>query len=198
MNSNKNQDFEKKNIDAALTDSASKAVKRPEYVAIGKIIKPHGIAGEFKVTPFSQNVEHRFRKLQSFYLIRNDGDTPVLHTVTSVKITPRYVILGSDKIKLEDLDRLRDCYIYIKSEELEELSDGNFYSFELINMRAVDTNGNELGFVSDILEGIGNDIIELTVTASGQKAMIPFVKAFINNVDVAGKTITINVMEGLL
>ena len=180
------------------TDNGHKIPDKPEFVAIGKIVKPHGIAGEFKVTPFSQNVEQRFRNLKSFYLIKKSSETAVLHNVTSVKLTPRYVILASDKIKLEDLDYLRDCYIYIKSDELAQLSEGNFYSFELINMRAIDETGNVLGIVSDIIEGTGNDIIEITLDADGRKVMVPFVKAFIKKVDTKGQIITINVMEGLL
>ena len=180
------------------TDNGHKTPDRPEFVAIGKIVKPHGIAGEFKVTPFSQNVEQRFRNLKSFYLIKKSGEAAILHNVTSVKLTPRYVILASDKIKLEDLDYLRDCYIYIKSDELAQLSEGNFYSFELINMRAIDETGTVLGIVSDIIEGTGNDIIEITLDADGRKVMVPFVKAFIKKVDTKGQIITINVMEGLL
>jgi len=58
---------------------------KSSLVAIGQIVKPHGVHGEFKVTPLTDFIEERFTNLKEFYLF-NDNDGAVKCSVVSVKL----------------------------------------------------------------------------------------------------------------
>jgi len=171
---------------------------KSSLVAIGQIVKPHGVHGEFKVTPLTDFIEERFTNLKEFYLF-NDNDGAVKCSVVSVKLTPRYVIIGAKGFAIEDAERLRGRFIYIDKSEVFKLSEGVFYAFDLVGLRVVDAaSGGEIGEVVGIYDGPGNDLIEVKLDSDSRVVLVPFVRQFIKKIDFTERKLHIEVMEGLI
>jgi len=197
------------------------------FVAIARIAKPHGIRGEFSVTPFidAELVEDRFSSLKEFYLKNSGGSGPSgiaaaaaasagasgstsddareqegyrKCTVSSVKFTPRYVIIGSPEVTLADAQRLYNSFVFIRRSELAKLPDGVFYAYELIGASVFDEQGKLRGEVCDAINSTGNDLIEVKLAEGGQTVLVPFVGEFIKKVDVEAAEVVVNFMEGLI
>lgn len=171
---------------------------KSNLVAIGRIIKPHGVHGEFKVLPLTDFIEERFSSLKDFFIF-NQNDGAVKCSVVSVKFTPRYIILGAEGFTIESVERLRDEFIYIDKKDIMDAGDDNFYAFDLVGLEVFDNNSKKrLGEVINVFSGSGNDMIEISTDAGSKTALIPFVKQFVKKIDIGGKAIYIEVMEGLL
>jgi len=192
------------------------------FIAIGQIVKPHGVFGEFKLLPLTDFVEERFSALSEFYLLKDDrsnisdaspqGDASRVFegavpapadakkcAVKSVKMSPKYVILGSPEISLDDVERLRGSFIYIKKEDAMKLSENQFYPYQLVGMTVIDAaTGEEAGVVIEAMNGVGNDAIEIDFKGARNTVLVPFVSEFIKKIDFEQKRIYINVMEGLI
>ncbi|HOT78233.1 MAG TPA: ribosome maturation factor RimM [Candidatus Wallbacteria bacterium] len=171
---------------------------KSNLVAIGRIIKPHGVHGEFKVLPLTDFIEERFSSLKDFFIF-NQNDGAVKCSVVSVKFTPRYIILGAEGFTIESVERLRDEFIYIDKKDIMDAGDDNFYAFDLVGLEVFDNDTKKrLGEVINVFSGSGNDMIEISTDAGSKTALIPFVKQFVKKIDIGGKAIYIEVMEGLL
>jgi 16S rRNA processing protein RimM len=172
---------------------------KSNLVAIGRIIKPHGVHGEFKVLPLTDFIEERFSDLKDFFLF-NENDGAVKCSVVSVKFSPRCVILGAEGFTMERAERLRDEFIYIDKKDIMKTGGDDFYAFDLVNLKVYDNETkNLIGSVINVYSGSGNDMIEIALAGGDSKtALVPFVKQFIKKIDISGGSIYIEVMEGLL
>jgi len=172
---------------------------KSNLVAIGRIIKPHGVHGEFKVLPLTDFIEERFLSLKDFFLF-NENDGAVKCSVVSVKFSPRYIIVGAEGFTLERAEMLRDEFIYIDKKDAIKTGADDFYAFDLINLKVYDIKTQKLiGSVINVYSGSGNDMIEISFMEDGSKtALVPFVKQFVKKIDIGGGAMYIEVMEGLL
>jgi 16S rRNA processing protein RimM len=172
---------------------------KSNFVAIGQIIKPHGVHGEFKVLPLTDFIEERFSNLKDFFIF-NENDGAVKCSVVSVKFTPRYVIVGAEGFTIERAEALRGEYIYIEKKDIMDAGEDNFYAFDLVGLAVIENGtGRRLGEIINVYSGSGNDMIEIaTAGDAGATALVPFVKQFVKKIDIKGGAVYIDVLEGLL
>ena len=89
-----------------------------DYILIGKIVNIHGIKGEVKVYPYTDDI-HNLSKIKEFYL---DNNRKEKYIVESARVHKNMLIV---KIKdLSDPDealRLKNKDIFIPKENLEKL-----------------------------------------------------------------------------
>ena len=83
----------------------------------------------------------------------------------------------------------------IDEDELPQLEDGEYYYHQLNACTVYNQNEEELGTVTDILETGAN--LVLRVKSKKEEFLLPFVQAFIKEVNVEEKKIYIEEMEGL-
>ena len=79
----------------------------------------------------------------------------------------------------------------------ENLEENEFLIDELVGMSVYDTETKKLGFVVGVSNNGANDLLSVK-TNSKHICLVPFIEAFIKNVDIESKTIVINNIEGLL
>jgi 16S rRNA processing protein RimM len=72
-----------------------------------------------------------------------------------------------------------------------------FYDHQLVGLTAHDTDGTELGTVSGLVHGGAQDLLRIR-TASGREALVPFVKALVPEVDLAGRRVVVADRPGLV
>ena len=167
-----------------------------KYISVGKILNFHGIKGEAKVG-FSKGQEDFILGLDLVYIKKDNEYIP--KTVESVRIHKNFALFKFEGIdSINDLMDYKGSILFVQENYIREnLEEDEFLIDELVGMNVLDSEGKKLGFVVGVSNNGANDLLSVK-TNSKKISLIPFLKAFILNVDIKAKTITINNMAGLL
>jgi 16S rRNA processing protein RimM len=169
-------------------------VDLPETVAVGRVLRPHGVRGEVVVEVLS-DVPARFQKGSRVTGVR-EGAPPLPLTVAAGRVHKTGAVVRFEGY--EDRDRageLRGLDLEIPRSEVPKAEPGTYYQFELLGCLCRD-HGAELGRVAEVVEDGGG--VMLIVEGEGRRVPVPFVKEFLRRVDVAAGTIDLDLPEGLL
>jgi 16S rRNA processing protein RimM len=156
---------------------------RPEWIEVGRISRPHGVHGEVRVALGSDNPE---RFVPGARLIARPGRTGVASarlsqqvplTVDGVRGDEAFPIVAFREIDDRDRAEAFGGYVLeIRSDDLPELDEDEYYPFDLIGLEARDTSGSVMGRVVDALESPAHAILAVSLQAGGE-ALVPFVHA---------------------
>jgi 16S rRNA processing protein RimM len=91
---------------------------------------------------------------------------------------------------------LRNSEIGVRKSEVAPLPEGTYYIFDLIGCEVVGSRSGVIGKVDDVLQMPANDV--LVVETRKGEVLIPLVGNVIKGIDIAGKMISIEEIEGLL
>jgi 16S rRNA processing protein RimM len=138
---------------------------RDEWISVGRVGKPHGLAGAFVVERASEAPE-RFAPGARVYMAREPA-----RVVEAKRAGGRLVVR---------LDRppARGAELEVRRSELPEPEDGAYYAFELAGL-AVEEDGRALGRVEEVEPGVANDVLRLD---SGIR--LPLVEECVRDVDL--------------
>ena len=161
-----------------------------EQVIVGQIVNTHGIKGELKVKSSTDFVEQRFKK-GAHLLIDNHGQMQDM-TVASHRFHKGHVLVafqGYQDINL--VEKYKGCYLYA-NKDVELLDEEEYYVGDLIGCDVFD-QGKKIGYVEDVQLYEHHDIL---VVKAKKRIMIPYVDAFIENIDIENKRIDTTLIEG--
>jgi 16S rRNA processing protein RimM len=96
----------------------------------------------------------------------------------------------------EDANDLSGLYLEVPESELPPPGEDTYYQYQLIGMRVVTTEGEELGEIAEIISTAGNDVF--VVRGGPKEVLIPGVDDVVLEVDVPGGRMVIEVVPGLL
>ena len=157
-----------------------------EFLAVGQIINTHGIKGEVKVYPLTDDAK-RFRKLETVYI---DG---IERKISWCKIQPDKIILKIEGIETpEEAYKYKDKYIEIKRENAVKLENDRYFVADIIGSRVIDENNKELGNVFDVIVTGSNDVYWVK---GKEEVLVPALKSVIIKMDMANKLIIIKSVE---
>ena len=162
---------------------------------VGVITSTHGIAGEVKVFPTTDDA-NRFKKLKKC-ILKTERETMELD-IAGVKFFKNMVILKFKQFtNINEVEKFRNGELYVTRENAVPLEDGEYFVCDLIGLKVIDEEDNVIGTISDVLQTAANDVYEIT-TAAGKKHLIPAIKQCILDVDLAAGIMKIHVLKGLL
>lgn len=165
-----------------------------KYLRIGYIANTHGLAGDLKIKPVTDEIETRFAKKQHFFIQYNNE-------MIEVEIVKSNYQKGLVFLKLKgynhinDVEKFKGCECLIDVDSIEECDDDEAYYFELIDSKVYNEEHKYLGVVSEILETSANAV--LRVVNENKMFLVPYVDAFIIDFKRDSKEIIIRSMEGL-
>lgn len=165
-----------------------------DYIQVGKIINTHGIKGELKIFPLTDNI-NRFDELRSVFI----GDEKLKVNIEKVWYQKGIVIIKFKEF--DDINQVlsyKDEYIYIDEEDKVQLPKDTYFIYEIIGSKVIDTEGNEIGIVKDILTNLPNDVYVVENSVNKKEYLIPAVKHIVLEVNIKEKMITIEPIEGLI
>jgi 16S rRNA processing protein RimM len=167
-----------------------------KYILVGKIIGTHGIKGEVKVASDSDFRSERFQVGNVCYLKINGQMFPI-------KIDSHRTHKGLDLITFNNINNINDVLpylqkeIYVESTSLSELNEDEYYYHELIGLDAYLESGEKIGSIAD-LEEVPQGVLLVLKKTDNKEVLIPFVKEFVQEVDIENRKIIITPIEGLL
>ena len=162
---------------------------------IGQIVNTHGIKGEIKITPFTNDIT-RFDDLEEVY-VKSKIESK-LYKVEGVRYHKNMVLLKLEGINTpEQADLLRNAYLEVDRENAVPLKEGTYYIVDLIGLEVYTDEGKLLGKVDDIYNTGANDIYVIK-DELGKQVLLPGIKDVIKNVDLEGKKIIVHLIPGLI
>ena len=165
-----------------------------ERFQVGVITSTHGIKGEVKVFPTTDDAK-RFKK--NMEIILDTGKDEIVHTVESVKFFKQFVILkfkGIDNIN--DIEKYKTKSLYVTRANAVKLRKDEYFIADLLGIDVWEDNGDKIGVLKDVIETGANDVYIISLE-DGKELLIPAIKECVLDVDVEEGKMTIHVMEGL-
>lgn len=166
-----------------------------ELYQVGAITQTHGIRGEVKVFPMTDDIS-RFKNMKE--LILDTGKEQILLEVTGVRPQKNLVILkfkGIDNIN--DIEKYKGCGLFVTKKNRVKLKKDEYFIADLIGIKAIDEKEQEIGVISDVLQTGANDVY-VVKTPRKQEVLVPAIKDCILDVDVEAGFVRMHLLPGLL
>ena len=168
--------------------------KMDDFLRVGVITTTHGIRGEVKVFPTTDD-PNRFKELKKIFL--DTGKELLELELEAVKFFKQLVILkfkGIDDIN--EIEKYRGKDILIRREDAVALEEGEYFIFDLIGSTVYTEDGSKLGTLAEILTTAANDVYVVD-TLEGKELLIHSIKECILDVDVTNRKIVVHLLDGL-
>lgn len=164
-----------------------------ELFKIGKVSGTLHLKGTVKITSNFADTE---------LLVGNKGivefpnGTKKLLTIKEVK-SLNEKILGIDFEEITnktDAQALQTGILYIRRDLLGEISEDEYYLDDLLGFQVINSNGENLGEIVDIMETGAHDIF----VVGDDEIMIPDVEEFVKEVNFEEKKVSVDVPQDLI
>jgi len=167
----------------------------PDFIAVGIVRKPHGVRGEVSVSVLS-DVGERFAAGSDVDIVLPDGRRRSAR-ISTVRGRKGEAIVRFTGLETRDqAEELRSALLEIDRSRVPQAPPGAFYFFELVGCECVDRRAGELGPVVRVLDDGGGLLLE--IEGGSKRLLVPFVEAYLQNVDVVERRIEMNLPEGLI
>ena len=164
-----------------------------DKITVGVIVSPHGLKGEIKVYPTTDDAK-RFKKLSQVFLGPGE-DMPSLN-IGGVRFSGKFVILkfeGFDRI--EDVEGFKGKALLIDRKDAVKLKKDEYFVADLIGLEVINDDGEHLGEIRDVIRTGANDVY--VVRKDGKDLLLPAIKDCVLAVDLEKKLLRVHVMDGL-
>lgn len=163
-----------------------------KHIQVGKIINTHGIKGDVKIMPLTED-KNRFKKLEYIY-IEGIEEKMFIEKVWFKKNFPILKLKGYNNIN--DVLKFKEKYLLIDETQKVELSEDEYFIYDMIGLEVYDNEKNKIGAIKDVLKPGANDVY---VVKNGNKEyLIPAAKEFIKKVDIEAGKMIIQPIEGMI
>ncbi len=169
----------------------------PDFLAVGRIGRPHGVQGELQVDPLTDFPE-RFAPGSILYIGPERGQQPVPARVLSSRPHKSRWLLRFEGIEDRDTAmRWTGLYAYVPIDEAHPLDEDSYYSYQLEGLEVVTDAGRELGRVSGVLETGAADVLVVRGPYGGE-ILLPMIDQVIAEIDLEAGRITVTPLPGLI
>lgn len=169
-----------------------------ELFQVGAITQTHGIKGEVKVFPMTDDI-NRFKNMKD--LLLDAGREGMINLeVESVRPQKNLVILkfkGIDNIN--DIEKYKGRGLYVTKENRVKLKPDEYFIADLIGLKVYLEEEPEeaFGTITDVLETGANDVYEIK-TVDSKEVLVPAIKDCIKSIDVDNDRVVIHLLKGMM
>lgn len=170
-----------------------------DAIEVGRVTDAWGVKGWFKVLPYSADPEALFSS-KRWYLLPTEKGVKTFEGVGQLKI--KEAKTHSDTVVasahgVDDrtaADALRGARIFIAKSSFPTPQKDEYYWVDLIGLEVVNREGLVLGQVSELLSTGLQTVLVIQDQLDGQalQRMIPFVAAYVDDVDLAARRILVD------
>lgn len=165
-----------------------------ELLEIGRIIRPHGLEGRLKVLSYleSQDV---LDGLHELFIGRNAQGATVF-PMRAVQKGREFFILTLGGIEDKDTaSKLVGSSVWMPSERMKELPDGEYYWHEIIGLDVVTEEGRPLGRIESVFPTGSNDVF--VCRGSEKEVLLPAIGDVILKIDRDRGIMVVRLLKGL-
>ncbi|WP_353139547.1 ribosome maturation factor RimM [Limnohabitans sp.] len=168
-----------------------------DAIEVGRIADAWGIKGWFKVLPHSASPEALFSSKRWFLQPSERGaktfaGTVLLKIIEAKEHSDSVVATAQEVLDRNTAELLKGARIFVSRASFPTPEADEYYWVDLIGLDVVNREGVVLGAVRELLHTGPQTVLVLAYEEEGkaQERMIPFVSAYIDTVDLAGRRIT--------
>lgn len=166
-----------------------------EKFQVGVITSTHGVRGEVKVFPTTDDVR-RFKRLKEVLL--DTGKEEILLEIEGVKFFKQLVILkfkGYDTIN--EIEKFRQKSLYVTRDNAVGLRKDEYFIADLVGLKVLDEEEKEIGVLKNVVQTGANDVYEIAMK-DGRELLLPAIKQCVLQVKVEEGFMKVHILEGLL
>ena len=166
-----------------------------QYLQVGVISSTHGIKGEVKVFPTTDD-PGRFKKLKE--VILDTGREQLSLEVQDVKFLKKLVVLkfkGIDDIN--DIEKYKGKPLLITREQAVPLNKDEYFIADLIGLKVQTKDNDQFGILKDVMVTGANDVYVIESKEHGE-VLVPAIKECIRKIDLDSGIIEIHLLKGLI
>lgn len=170
-----------------------------DAIEVGRIADAWGIKGWFKVLPHSADPQALFSSRRWFLQPPEKGSRAftgtVLLRVREAKEHSDSVVARADGVEDRTAaEALKGARIYVPRSSFPTADPGEYYWVDLIGLEVANREGIVLGTVKDLMATGPQTVLVIGYEEGGkpQERMIPFVSAFVDQVDLQVRRITVD------
>lgn len=166
-----------------------------DLLRVGVIANTHGIRGEVKVFPTTDEKE-RFKDLKK--VILDMGKEQKVLEIQSVRFFKNLGIL-----KFKGIDNINDIEMYkgkdllVTREDAVPLEEGEYFIADLLDLDVYSDEDEKIGVLYDVMQTGANDVY-VVKTEEGKEILLPAIDECILDIDLEESRMTVHIMEGLL
>lgn len=165
-----------------------------EWIAVGHVTKPHGLKGELKLHPLISDTS-LLHALRHARLDMEDGPREWLIESLRGGGTP-LIIKFKHCDTVEQARELAGHTLHIPAADFPELPEGEYYWFQVLDLRVFDEDGRFYGTITEIIETGSNDVY---VVHDGKKELLlPMIESVVKKIDLENGTLIFHKVEGLV
>lgn len=160
-----------------------------KHICIGTIVAPHGVRGDIRILP---QTEHPEQFLDLDYLLLEDGR--MLHLINA-RFHKRMVLVKCREVNnMNEAELLRGKKVFIRTEDLPELGEGEFYVADLLGCNVVDAEGTQVGVLKDVISTGSNDVY-IVKADDGKEILVPALKQHVKEINPQERRIVVELPE---
>ena len=178
-----------------------------DAIEVGLVLGAWGIKGGIRVRPFSRDPEALFSSRRWFLRppepkpgLRLPSAWPAVLHITSSKPQGGSVVATAQELPDRNAaEALQGARIYIARSSFPTAGDGEFYWIDLIGLAVINRDGLSLGRVVGLIDTGAHSVLQLRrpdaaegATGEASERLIPFVAAYIDDVNLAERRITVD------
>jgi len=179
---------------SAFHNSGSSNPDEPEFLAVGRLRKPHGLRGEMLMaiwTDFPERLQPGVR------LFVGESHQPV--HIKNLRSHNQDSLVSFDEYDhREDVGQFRNQVVYVRTADLPPLPDDELYLHQLLGLSVIrDGDNAKLGVVVEILETGANNVF-IVRPEFGHPILIPDIDSVILKIDLEAREMRVHLLPGLL
>jgi len=162
---------------------------------MGVVGAAHGVRGAIRIKSFTDVPE----AIANYGALEDESGARgfTLRVVGTAKGDGMVIAELSGIVNRDQAEALRGLRLYAPRAVLPATTDDEFYHADLVGLAAVLEDGSELGRIIAVHDFGAGDVIEIE-RVEGQPVLMPFTRAAVPVVDIAGGRVVVAPPEGLL
>jgi len=164
----------------------------PEYTAVGRVLRPHGVRGALLLEAASDLVG-MILPASKIYLGRRNSPAVVRSIAPHGEHHLLFVEGVDDRNAAE---RFRGAEASLRSSDIPALPPGTYYHWQIVGLEVFTEDGEALGRVTEILQTRANDVYVVRGEPEGE-ILIPAIEPVIREIDLEAMTIRVRLLPGL-
>ncbi|MBL8353105.1 MAG: ribosome maturation factor RimM [Burkholderiaceae bacterium] len=180
-----------------------------DAVEVGRVLGAWGIKGAIRVLPFAKDPQALFSSRRWFI---RPPEAPRAPAPAKPVVYPSLLRITQAREQGDDVvataqelpdraaaEAMKGARVFVARSSFPTAGDGEYYWVDLIGLAVVNRQGEALGTVIDLLDTGAHSVLRLRRPGAAEGAppdeserLIPFVAAYIDQVDLAGRRITVD------
>lgn len=165
-----------------------------DFLTVGKIISAHGIKGEVKIFPLTDDI-NRFYLLKKVYIEENNSIFPL--TISNIRTHKNIILATFNEIKSRnEVEKYKDAFLKIDRKDAITLKKDQYFLSDLIGIMVYSPEKILIGNIKDILQTGPTDVY--IIETNNKDILVPALKDIFLEIDIHKKIATAIIPKDLM